>query len=249
MFCNIQNILKFAFNVFGFRRVLNQVLVQNRSLFLTNKYKYQCHICPCWYLLKTSKKQIPTSVRVTNEPSSVLRIRKQSTMELFCFIRPPGLLEGLGILTVSNTVTFITSLSMSAVSTNGQITAGGIYYMISRSLGNWEIIERQTGVRSKSFFKWWSKFSVQHLPSSIRQLFLYRHEFMKVLCKYLSRNQTHITFYGLKFNISILCYQVWPFHSSYNCFYTFQTLKEQSPKNIWNQSSVGLSRPLKYCKY
>ena len=46
-----------------------------------------------------------------------------------------GLLEGLGILTVSNMVTFVTSLSMSAVSTNGQITAGGIYYMISRSLG------------------------------------------------------------------------------------------------------------------
>lgn len=46
-----------------------------------------------------------------------------------------GLIEGLAILTISNTVTFITSLSMSAVSTNGQITAGGIYYMISRSLG------------------------------------------------------------------------------------------------------------------
>jgi solute carrier family 12 (sodium/potassium/chloride transporter), member 2 len=50
-----------------------------------------------------------------------------------------GLLEGLGILTVSNTVTFVTSLSMSAVSTNGQITAGGIYYMISRSLGDYTI--------------------------------------------------------------------------------------------------------------
>lgn len=52
------------------------------------------------------------------------------------FLLFKGLIEGLAILTISNTVTFITSLSMSAVSTNGQITAGGIYYMISRSLGN-----------------------------------------------------------------------------------------------------------------
>ncbi len=59
----------------------------------------------------------------------------------YYFFQLEGLLEGLGILTVSNTVTFITSLSMSAVSTNGQITAGGIYYMISRSLGNCDSIK------------------------------------------------------------------------------------------------------------
>ncbi len=47
----------------------------------------------------------------------------------------PGLLEGLLLITLSNVVTVITSISMSAVSTNGQIAAGGIYYMISRSLG------------------------------------------------------------------------------------------------------------------
>ncbi len=46
-----------------------------------------------------------------------------------------GLLEGLAIITLSNVVTLITAISMSAVSTNGQIKAGGIYYMISRSLG------------------------------------------------------------------------------------------------------------------
>ncbi len=46
-----------------------------------------------------------------------------------------GLMEGLAIITLSNIVTTITSISMSAVSTNGQIKAGGIYYMISRSLG------------------------------------------------------------------------------------------------------------------
>ncbi len=46
-----------------------------------------------------------------------------------------GLIEGLAIITLCNAVTFITAMSMSAVSTNGQIKAGGIYYMISRSLG------------------------------------------------------------------------------------------------------------------
>lgn len=43
-----------------------------------------------------------------------------------------GLIQGLAIITLSNIVTLITTISMSAVSTNGQIKAGGIYYMISR---------------------------------------------------------------------------------------------------------------------
>ena len=46
-----------------------------------------------------------------------------------------GLLEGLAVITLANVVTLITAISMSAVSTNGQIKGGGIYYMISRSLG------------------------------------------------------------------------------------------------------------------
>jgi len=46
-----------------------------------------------------------------------------------------GLLEGLLLITAANVVTVITTISMSAVATNGQISGGGIYYMISRSLG------------------------------------------------------------------------------------------------------------------
>ncbi|XP_069158282.1 bumetanide-sensitive sodium-(potassium)-chloride cotransporter isoform X2 [Procambarus clarkii] len=46
-----------------------------------------------------------------------------------------GVLEGLLIVTSGNVVTAITALSMSAISTNGQIKGGGTYYMISRSLG------------------------------------------------------------------------------------------------------------------
>ena len=46
-----------------------------------------------------------------------------------------GILEGLAIVLLANIVTIITTVSMSAVSTNGQIKGGGVYYMISRSLG------------------------------------------------------------------------------------------------------------------
>jgi len=46
-----------------------------------------------------------------------------------------GILQGFLLITLANLVTFITAFSMSAVSTNGMIKGGGIYYMISRSLG------------------------------------------------------------------------------------------------------------------
>ena len=46
-----------------------------------------------------------------------------------------GVVQGLLVILLCNIVTTITAVSMSAVSTNGQIKGGGIYYMISRSLG------------------------------------------------------------------------------------------------------------------
>ena len=44
-------------------------------------------------------------------------------------------MQGLLLMTIANVVTFLTAISMSAVCTNGQIKGGGVYYMISRSLG------------------------------------------------------------------------------------------------------------------
>jgi len=46
-----------------------------------------------------------------------------------------GLIQGLLVILLCNVVTTVTAISMSAVCTNGQIKGGGIYFMISRSLG------------------------------------------------------------------------------------------------------------------
>lgn len=56
-------------------------------------------------------------------------------LRLSWVIGQAGIVEGVLLITLANVVTFITAFSMSAVSTNGQIKGGGIYYMISRSLG------------------------------------------------------------------------------------------------------------------
>ena len=56
-------------------------------------------------------------------------------LRLTWVIGQAGILQGLALMTIANVVTFLTAISMSAVCTNGQIKGGGVYYMISRSLG------------------------------------------------------------------------------------------------------------------
>jgi amino acid transporter len=46
-----------------------------------------------------------------------------------------GLMQALLILLLANSITFLTALSLSAISTNTTVGAGGAYYLISRSLG------------------------------------------------------------------------------------------------------------------
>jgi solute carrier family 12 sodium/potassium/chloride transporter 2 len=46
-----------------------------------------------------------------------------------------GLIGTLLIVTLATSITFLTSMSIAAISTNTQVKAGGAYYMISRSLG------------------------------------------------------------------------------------------------------------------
>ncbi|MGF1492625.1 MAG: Na-K-Cl cotransporter [Microcoleaceae cyanobacterium] len=46
-----------------------------------------------------------------------------------------GLAQALVIVTLSNSITFLTSLSICAIATSRVVRAGGAYYMISRSLG------------------------------------------------------------------------------------------------------------------
>jgi K-Cl cotransporter len=56
-------------------------------------------------------------------------------LRLSWVIGQAGFTQGLLIITLANSVTAITAISMSAVATNGQIASGGVYYMISRALG------------------------------------------------------------------------------------------------------------------
>lgn len=56
-------------------------------------------------------------------------------MRINYIIGEAGLFQAFIILFFSCITTFLTVLSMSAIATNGKIRTGGVYYMISRSLG------------------------------------------------------------------------------------------------------------------
>ena len=56
-------------------------------------------------------------------------------LRLSWIVAQAGIGQAILIVLLATTVTTLTALSMSAISTNGQIKGGGTYYMISRSLG------------------------------------------------------------------------------------------------------------------
>ncbi len=56
-------------------------------------------------------------------------------MRINYIVGEAGVFQAFIILFFSTTTTFLTILSMSAIATNGKIRTGGVYYMISRSLG------------------------------------------------------------------------------------------------------------------
>ncbi|XP_012268643.1 bumetanide-sensitive sodium-(potassium)-chloride cotransporter isoform X2 [Athalia rosae] len=56
-------------------------------------------------------------------------------LRLSWVVAQAGILQSLIIIGISSIVCVITTLSLSAISTNGEVKGGGIYYIISRSLG------------------------------------------------------------------------------------------------------------------
>lgn len=56
-------------------------------------------------------------------------------LRLSWVVAEAGIAQAILVVLIATAVTSITTLSMSAISTNGMIKGGGTYFMISRSLG------------------------------------------------------------------------------------------------------------------
>jgi len=56
-------------------------------------------------------------------------------MRMAAIVGEAGIYQTLLILLLCCSTTFLTTLSLSAIATNGKIRTGGVYYLISRSLG------------------------------------------------------------------------------------------------------------------
>lgn len=56
-------------------------------------------------------------------------------LRLSWVVAESGILWSLIIIAISAVVCVITTLSLSAISTNGEVKGGGVYFIISRSLG------------------------------------------------------------------------------------------------------------------
>ncbi|HRT45673.1 MAG TPA: amino acid permease, partial [Desulfomonilia bacterium] len=56
-------------------------------------------------------------------------------MRLGYVVGSAGLMKALSIIALASAISVITTLSLSAVSTNMRVRGGGVYYLISRTLG------------------------------------------------------------------------------------------------------------------